>query len=57
MHLVCHSLSRYLDVFVFFIKTLMNVDQIYSCLLKLKLDFCLEPNSNYKQTHFLWLQK
>ena len=31
----------------FFIKTLMNVDQIYSCLLKLNVNFCIGPNSNY----------
>ena len=30
----------------------MNVDQIYSCLLKLKLNFCIGPNSNYKQNTF-----
>ena len=35
---------------MFFIKTLMNVDQIYSCLLKLKLNFCIGPNSNYIKT-------
>ena len=32
---------------LFFIKTLMNVDQIYSCLLKLKVNFHIGPNSNY----------
>ena len=26
----------------------MNVDQIYSYLLKLKLNLCIWPNSNYK---------
>ena len=25
----------------------MNVDQIYSCLLKLKVNFRIGPNSNY----------
>ena len=34
---------------VFFIKTLMNVDQIYSCLLKLKVNFRIGSNSNYKK--------
>ena len=43
-HLVCNSLSRQLDGF--FIKTLMNVDQINSCLLKLKVNFRIGPNSN-----------
>ena len=31
---------------VFFIKTLMNVDKIYSYLLKLKLNLRIGPNSN-----------
>ena len=31
----------------FFIETLVNVDQIYSCLLKLKVNFRIGPNSNY----------
>ena len=31
----------------------MNVDQIYSCLLKLKLNFCIGPSSNYKQTLYM----
>ena len=31
-----------------FIETLMNVDQIYSYLLKLKLNIRIGPNSNYK---------
>ena len=30
----------------FFIKTLMNVDQIYSILLKLKLNLRIGPTSN-----------
>ena len=34
----------------FFIKTLMNVDQIYSYFLKLKLNLRIGPNSNYKNT-------
>ena len=33
-----------------FIKTLMNIDQIYSYLLKLKLNLRIKPNSNYKNT-------
>ena len=33
-----------------FNKTLMNVDQIYSYLLKLKLNLRIGPNSNYKNT-------
>ena len=36
----------------FFIKTLTNVDQIYSCLLKLKLNFRIGPNSNYIKNTF-----
>ena len=39
-----------------FIKNLMNADQMYSYLMKLKLNLCLGPNSNYLK-HFLWLQK
>ena len=35
---------------MFFIETLMNVDQIYSYLLKLKLNLRIGPNSNYKNT-------
>ena len=34
-----------------FIKTLMNVDQIYSYLLKLKLILRIGPNSNYIKKH------
>ena len=34
----------------FFIKALMNVNQIYSCLLKLKLNFCIGPKSNINKT-------
>ena len=30
----------------------MKIDQIYSCLLKLKLNFCIGPNSNYEQNTF-----
>ena len=30
----------------------MNVDQIDSCLLKLKLHFCIGSYSNYKQNTF-----
>ena len=30
-----------------FIKTLMNVDQIYSYLLIMNLNLCFGPNSNY----------
>ena len=30
-----------------FIKTLMNVDQIYSYFLKVKLKLCIGPYSNY----------
>ena len=33
-----------------FIKTLMNADQIYSYLLKMKLNLRIGPNSNYKKT-------
>ena len=36
----------------FLSKTLMNVDQIYSCLLKLKIIFCIGPSRNYKQNTF-----
>ena len=36
---------------MFFIKTLMNVDQTYSYLLNLKLKIFIGPDSN------LWLQK
>ena len=35
-----------------FIKTLMNVDKIYSYLLKLKLNLRIGPNSNYKQSFY-----
>ena len=35
-----------------FIKTLMNVDQIYSYLLKLKLNLRIGPNSNKKKNTF-----
>ena len=35
---------------VYFIKTLMNVDQIDFCLLKLMVNFRIRPNSNYKKT-------
>ena len=35
-----------------FIKILMNVDQIYSYLLKLKLNLRIGPNSNYKNTSY-----
>ena len=31
---------------------MMNVDQIYSYLLKLKLNLLLGPNSNYKNTFY-----
>ena len=34
------------------IKTLMNVDQIYFYLLKLKLNLRIRPNSNYKNTFY-----
>ena len=37
---------------MFFIKTLMNADQIYSYLLKLKLNLRIGPNSNYKSTYY-----
>ena len=33
-----------------FIKTLMDVDQICSYLLKQKLTLCIGPKSNYKNT-------
>ena len=36
----------------FFSKTLMIVDQIYSNLLKLKLNLRIRPNSNYKNTFY-----
>ena len=39
---------------VFFIKTLMNVDQIYSWLLKLKVNFRIGPNSNYYRKNTLY---
>ena len=35
-----------------FIKTLMNVDQIYSYSLKLKLNLRIEPNSNCKNAFY-----
>ena len=35
-----------------FIKTLMNADQIYSYLLKLKLNLRIGPISNYKDTYY-----
>ena len=34
---------------MYFDKTLMNVDHIYSYLLKLKLNLRIGSNSNYKQ--------
>ena len=40
-----------------FIKTLMNVDQIYSYLLKLKLNVHIGLNSNYKKTHTFYCYK
>ena len=41
---------------MFFIDALMNVDQIYSYLLKLKLNLRIVSNSNIKK-NFLWLQE
>ena len=32
---------------MFLIKTLTNDDQIYSYLLKMNLNVCIGPNSNY----------
>ena len=40
-----------------FIKTLMDVDHIYSYLLILKLNFCIGPNSNYKYTFYGYKNK
>ena len=37
---------------LFFIKTVLNVDQIYSCLLKLKFNFRIGPIINYKKKTF-----
>ena len=34
---------------MFFIKTFMKFDQIYSNLLKLKLNLRVGPNTNYKK--------
>ena len=42
---------------LFFIKTLMYVDQIYSYLLKLKLNVLMGPNSNYKNTFYGYKNK
>ena len=42
----------YLGNKMIFIKTLMNADQIYSYLLKLKLNLRLGPNSSYKRTFY-----
>ena len=41
-----------INYMLFFINFLLNVDQIYSFLLKLKLNFCIGPSSNYKQNTF-----
>ena len=35
-----------------FIKTLMNVDQIYCLLVKMKLNLRIGPNSNYNTKQF-----
>ena len=35
-----------------FITTLMNVDQLYSYMLKLKLNLRIGPNSNYRKKTF-----
>ena len=32
----------------------MNVDQMYSCLLKLNLNFCIGPSSNYKHKTYIF---
>ena len=40
-----------------FIKTLTNVDQIYSYLLKLKLNLRIGPNSKYKNTFYGYKNK
>ena len=36
----------------FLSKIMMDVDQIYSCLLKLNFNVCIGPSSNYKQNTF-----
>ena len=48
------SLSSKLDDFI---NTLMNDDQIYSYLLKLKLALHIESNSNYKNTFYGYKNK
>ena len=41
----------------FFIETLMNVDQLYFYLLKLKLNLRIGPNSNDKNTLYGYKSK
>ena len=47
MHLVCNSLSS--KIADFLIKTLKIADQIYTYLIKLKLNMRVGPYSNYKK--------
>ena len=44
-------LSSFLDNKLLFIRKLKNADQIYSYLMKLKLNKCIGPNSNCRQLY------
>ena len=53
MNCLLYALEDSLSIDVFLIKTLMNVDQLYSCLLKLKLNFCIGPNGDFSPNRTL----